>query len=149
MVKVSVLEYSFPHWRGKLTSEITMRKIPDLKSTMREWYNIKNRKIIFLFFCYFGTFLYYEEKSLPIFLLWGKLFSYFFVISEHFSTMRKNHFLFFCYFGTFLYYVGRSFPFFFANLDAEWICTYWISTLYVWQAYVHVKIILVCPVLVF
>ena len=112
---------SFPHWRGKLTSKITMRKIPDLKSTMREWYNIKNRKIIFLFFCYFGTFLYYEEKSLPIFLLFRNI-----------SLL--------CW---------KIIPIFFANLDAEWICTYWISTLYVWQAYVHVKIILVCPVLVF
>ena len=33
---------SFPHWRGKLTSKITMREIPVLKSTMREWYNIKS-----------------------------------------------------------------------------------------------------------
>ena len=32
----------FPHWRGKLTSKITMREFPVLKSTMGEWYNIKS-----------------------------------------------------------------------------------------------------------
>ena len=81
---------SFPHWRGTLTSKIAMREIPDPKSTMGEWYNI---------------------KSFPVFKKTGKLFPCFFAISEHFSTMREiislflreNHSLFFCYIGTFLY----------------------------------------------
>ena len=73
---------SFPHWRGTLTSKIAMREIPDPKSTMEEWYNI---------------------KSFPVFKKTGKLFPCFFAILEHFSTMREiislflreNHSLFF------------------------------------------------------
>ena len=42
------------------TSKITLRKIPDPGSTMREWYNIKSLPI-------FGTFGHYAGKSLPVF----------------------------------------------------------------------------------
>ena len=89
---------SFPHLRGTLTSKIAMREIPDPKSTMGEWYNIKS----FPVFKKTG-------KLFPCF--WGKITPCFFAISEHFSTMREiislflreNHSLFFCYIGTFLY----------------------------------------------
>ena len=79
---------SFPHWRGTLTSKIAMREIPDPKSTMGEWYNIKSfpvfkktGKLFPCFFCYIGTFLYYEGnyfpvfegKSLPVFLLYRNI----------------------------------------------------------------------------
>ena len=65
-----------------------MREIPDPKSTMGEWYNIKSfpvlkktGKLFPCFFCYIGTFLYYEGnyfpvfegKSLPVFLLYRNI----------------------------------------------------------------------------
>ena len=100
---------TFPHWRGKLTSKITMREIPVLKSLkpgkIFPWffaiyeYFSKTREIISLVFHYKGIFLQNQGNIFPGFLLYwnislkpGKLFPWFFAIFSHFSTHRFDNF---------------------------------------------------------
>ena len=121
-------DWTFPHWRGTLTSKIAMREIPDPKSTMGEWYNIKSfpvfkktGKLFPCFFCYIVTFLYYEGnyfpvfegKSLPVFLLYRNI-----------SLLSR-----------------KIIPVFFCKFITEWnVCTYGIGSLTEYRCHMFIDL---------